>query len=140
MRVAPEVLAAIEAHARREAPKECCGLLIGDSDRVVEAVPCANLAEDPVRRYRIAPEDLFAQIRRCRERPAALRIVGGYHSHPRSVAQPSPTDHEEAFAGFLCVIAGPVDGSRPYQVRAFELLDGNLQEVGFVPDPEGADP
>ena len=44
------------AHAERDRPRECCGLLLGRGDpaagervEVEEAVPARNLAEDPDR-------------------------------------------------------------------------------------------
>jgi desampylase len=140
VRVRSEVLAAVEAHARRDAPRECCGLLIGTTSTIAEAVPCANAAGDPVRRYVIAPEDYFAQIRRCRELDSGLRVVGAYHSHPRSAPAPSPTDLAEAFGQFVYLIAGPSDGSRPCAVKAFALVEGNLRPLVLVPVAEGADP
>src|SRR6266566_7498686 len=76
-----EALTAIVAHARRDAPNECCGLLVGRpaappehgtpgpakaGPHVLEAIPCSNGASDPSRRYEISPVDYFAQIKRCR--------------------------------------------------------------------------
>jgi proteasome lid subunit RPN8/RPN11 len=149
VRVRSEVLAAVEAHARRDAARECCGLLMGTTSTITEAVPCANAADDPVGRYVIAAEDYFAQIRRCRESTPGpqgraddgpLRVVGAYHSHPRSAPEPSPTDLAEAFGQFVYLIAGPVDGSAPYSVRACTLVEGNLRPLVLVPVAEGADP
>src|SRR5688500_8341311 len=74
---------AIVGHARMEHPRECCGLLIGTPQRIVEAVAAENVAVDPMRRYEIAPADYVAQIRRCRGRDG-VAVVGAYHSHPRS--------------------------------------------------------
>ena len=140
MRVSDGVLRAVAAHAARESPRECCGLLIGSTSTITEAVPCANAAADPARRYVIAPEDYFAQIRRCRERGAGLRVVGAYHSHPRSAPEPSPTDRAEAFGQFVYLIAGPTDGSSPFSVAAFVLVEGNLRPLFLVPVAEGVDP
>lgn len=138
MRVPQRVLDAIAAHARRESPRECCGLLIGDNARIHEAVPTANAAGDPVRRYAISPVDYFAQIRRCRalaeQRGAPLEVVGAYHSHPRSAPRPSPTDLQDAFEGFLFVIAGPVDGSEPFTLQAYRLVQGSFQPVPLIPE------
>lgn len=125
---------AIEAHARRDHPNECCGLLIGNATTILEAVACPNVAQDPRRRYQIAPEDFFAQITRCRSAAESVRIVGAYHSHPRSAPEPSPTDAAEAFAGFLYVIAGPADGSSPMTMLAYELVDGELQPATLGSD------
>ena len=132
MKVARGVLTAIEAHARRDAPHECCGLLLGTATEVVEAVPARNIAVEPSRRYEIAPEDHFAALRRCRSEGEGLAVVGGYHSHPRSAPVPSATDLEQAFLEFVYVIAGPVDGSAPLELRAYQLRDGILAPVTFL--------
>src|SRR5689334_18708397 len=65
IRIAPEVLAAIEAHARAEAPRECCGLLVGIAPTESEpaavihlAAPAHNLASTPTR-YDLDPADHF---------------------------------------------------------------------------------
>jgi proteasome lid subunit RPN8/RPN11 len=137
MQIRQDVLAAIDAHARSESPRECCGLLIGDADHIVEAVAANNVAADPMRRYEIAPADYFAQIRRCRELTAArgtrLAVVGAYHSHPRSLPDPSPTDLAEAFSGFLYLIIGPAERTDRPDVRAYRLTDENLIRVELVP-------
>ncbi len=129
MKVTRGVLTAIEEHARREAPHECCGLLLGTATGIVEAVPARNIAAEPARRYEMAPDDHFAALRRCRSEGEGLSVVGGYHSHPRSAAVPSATDLEQAFQEFVYVIAGPVDASAPLQVRAYQLRDGALAPV-----------
>lgn len=142
MRVSQAVLDAIEAHARRESPRECCGLLIGSATRILEAVATENAAADPVRRYEISPGDYFAQITRCRTLAAQGRepiaVIGAYHSHPRHAPAPSPTDVEDAFEGFLFVITGPVDGPVALSIRAYRLVHGDLQPVPLVPEAQEA--
>jgi proteasome lid subunit RPN8/RPN11 len=131
MKVRRGVLDAIEAHARRDTPDECCGLLLGTPTEIVEAVPARNIAAEASRRYEIAPEDHFAALRRCRSEGRELAVVGGYHSHPRSAPVPSATDLEQAFLEFFYLIAGPVDGSAPLELRAYQLRDGVLAPVTF---------
>lgn len=144
VKVAQGVLDAIEAHARRESPRECCGLLVGDATAILEAVATGNSAADPLRRYAISPVDYFAQIKRCRARTTEsgkpIAVVGAYHSHPRHEPEPSPTDLQEAFEGFLFVIAGPVDGSVPLSIKAYRLVYGNLQPIQLVPVAQEAHP
>jgi proteasome lid subunit RPN8/RPN11 len=143
MRIRRPVLDAIVRHARRASPEECCGLLIGSDTEIIETVATANVADEPRRRYEIDPADFMAQIWRCRQITAsggaALAVVGAYHSHPHSPPEPSPTDVERAFTNFLFLIAGPAGGVGQYAVRAYELIDGNLQPVELVPDAEVAD-
>jgi proteasome lid subunit RPN8/RPN11 len=145
MRALKTVLDTIEAHARRDVPRECCGLLIGTDTEVTEAVPASNEADDPLRRYEVSPIAHLAQIRRCRELAKAIGVnvgvVGAYHSHPRSAAVPSPTDREQAFEDCLYLIAGPVEDA-PLDVRAYRLRNGHFEAVELIVDerPEAASP
>jgi desampylase len=144
MRVRKNVLDVIMAHALRDRPRECCGILVGVGDEIVEAVPAANVAEEPLRRYEVSPADHFAQIKRCRatagDGPRVLRIVGVYHSHPHSAPVPSPTDLDQAFDEYVYVIAGPVDGSAPFEIRGYRLNGERFVEVQLTGTPAaGAD-
>ena len=114
--IAAGAVAGIVAHARREAPRECCGLLLGAPATVDAIVPARNLARG-VARYRVDPRDHFRAIRIARA--AGLAVVGAYHSHPRSPATPSPTDvAEAAFDDFLYLIVS-LAGTRAPVVRAY---------------------
>ena len=81
------------AHAQQSAPAECCGVLVGAGDRVIEAVPARNLSPDP-NRFLLDPRTHIAAERDARGR--GLAVVGFYHSHPHSAPQPSPTDIAES--------------------------------------------
>ena len=129
---APGVLQSIADHARRMAPNECCGLLIGDSARIAKAQAVENRAADTFRRYEIDPRDLLAAMKQCRG--TGLDVIGAYHSHPRSGAEPSPSDLEEAFGDFLYLIAGPVAGHVPVPIEAYRLEHGNFRRIRLVPD------
>ena len=129
---APGVLQSIADHARRTAPHECCGLLIGDADRIAEAQPVVNRAADASRRYEIDPRDLLTAMKRCRG--TGLAVIGAYHSHPRAGAGPSASDLEEAFGDFLYLIAGPVAGHLPVPIEAYRLEHGNFRSIRLVPD------
>jgi proteasome lid subunit RPN8/RPN11 len=146
MRIRQAAIETIVAHARRDAPRECCGLLIGTDIEVTEVVPASNEAGDPLRRYEVSPIEHLAQIRRCREVAKTtgvnVGVVGAYHSHPRSAPEPSPTDREQAFEDFLYVIAGPVGGGLSLDVRAYRLRNGHFEAVELIVDerPEAASP
>src|SRR4029077_14314273 len=80
------------AHARREHPRECCGLVYGarDADVAGRAVPCVNIqdqlhAEDPARNprdartaYNLDAPDLF-KLQKSLRGAEPVKIV--YHSH-----------------------------------------------------------
>jgi proteasome lid subunit RPN8/RPN11 len=131
---APGVLEAIANHARHDAPRECCGLLIGHEDRIEEAEPVVNRAADPLRRYEIDPNDFLAAVKRCRG--TTRSVVGVYHSHPRTDAEPSESDCAEAFGPFLYIIAGPVAAEAPAPVRAYRWENGNFRSICLVPDAQ----
>jgi proteasome lid subunit RPN8/RPN11 len=139
MNIRRDVIDDIRAHAQRDHPRECCGILIASGHDIVEAVAATNVAAEPSRRYEVSPADHFAQMKRCRAAGArsadALRIAGVYHSHPHSAPVPSATDLEQAFEEYLYVIAGPVDGSAPLTVRAFRLERGRFCEVQLTATP-----
>src|SRR5262245_3435818 len=136
VRIDREALAAIVAHARRDAPNECCGLLVGRPGEVLEAVPASNGAADPTRRYEISPVDYFAQIRRCRRINAAqserFAVVGAYHSHPRGGPEPSETDVEQAFSNFVFLIVGLAASIGGMEIRAYCFDDESLTPVPLI--------
>lgn len=124
------VLAAMIEHARREAPLECCGLLLGIHGRIEECVRTRN-ARASKTAYLVDPADHFAVVKRVRGE--GRDILGAYHSHPQSPAIPSPTDREEAhYEEFLYVIISLVDPASP-DVRGYRLNDGNFVPVVLVP-------
>jgi proteasome lid subunit RPN8/RPN11 len=122
------VIEAIIAHAVDDAPRECCGLLLGAGCRIARAARARN-ARSGISTYLVDPEDHFAAIREART--LGLSIVGAYHSHPASAPVPSPLDLDEATHDFYYVIAGVADPARP-DVRAFELTRGNFRPLQLV--------
>ena len=122
----------IVAHARAEAPRECCGLLIGHGSEIDESVRVRNIDESPTR-YLVDPAAHVATIRRLRG--SGRSIVGCYHSHPHSPAVPSDTDLREAlYDDFVWIIVSLADRSRG-DVAAYRLLAGEFVTVGIVDAP-----
>lgn len=131
MTLAAGIAAAIEAHARAEAPRECCGLLVGLDGRIHYAIPTRNIAERPTR-YEIDPIEHFPVIREARA--AGLDVLGAYHSHPAGPPEPSASDLAEAQTDFLYVIAAPAATGGGYDVRGYWLAGGNFRAVRLVTD------
>lgn len=130
IRIPAAVINDMLAHARAEAPRECCGLLVGTTDSILRSVRARN-REARATRYLIDPEDHFAAVRAART--DGLEVVGAYHSHPSSAAVPSATDLAEANSGadFLYVIVSLVSDD----VRAYRIDAGVWKPLAFSPQP-----
>ena len=105
------------AHAVAEAPRECCGLLVGEGWRVHESVRTTN-REPGTTRYLVDPAEHVAVLKRLRG--GALDVIGGYHSHPRSPAWPSPSDIADAFSEHFVYVIVSLAEAVPV-VRAFRI-------------------
>jgi len=128
MRVMRSTIDEMVRHAREAAPAECCGLLLGHGDAIVEAVRTRNIAETPTR-FLIDPKDHIDRRRDARQR--GLDVIGFYHSHPQSPALPSETDRAEAtYPNHLYFIVGLAAGEP--DVRLFRLDSRNFLPVPFV--------
>ncbi len=129
VRVTPGAMRTMLEQARREQPRECCGLLVGTGDRVTAAVPMRNLARGTTR-YRLDPAGHLALQRVLRVIEPRMSIVGVYHSHPRGPARPSETDVVEAlYPDWVHVIVGL--GGRSTEVRAFAIVRGAARPVAI---------
>ena len=122
------IATAIEAHARRDHPAECCGLLSGKNGLITDIHPVRNEADKPETRYFATPEELFAAMRRIRE--AGQALLGVYHSHPRTPAYPSASDVEMAFypeAIYFIISLEPT-----VELRAYKIEESRIEDVEIV--------
>ena len=126
LRLTRGVAEAIIADARRAAPRECCGLLVGRAGGVEECVPTRNIDPDPAR-YLVDPAEHIRLNRRLRG--TGRSVIGVYHSHPRSPAEPSPTDIAEAhYPEFVYVIVS-LASSGTEAIQAFRIVDGKVSRL-----------
>lgn len=125
MTVRRAVIAAIVAHARDERPNECCGLLLGTTGLVDEAVPARNERLSQTR-FLVHAQDHLRALRLARA--TGRQVVAAYHSHPRGPASPSETDRAELNdPGLLSVIVSLA--SDPPEVLAYEWQNGDFSPV-----------
>jgi proteasome lid subunit RPN8/RPN11 len=122
-----EMCQAIVEHARRDAPRECCGIIAGRDGLPVRLHPARNIAEGNAL-YEIDPAELIEL--EFHTMPAEnTELVAIYHSHPVSPAFPSATDIALAFwPDAIYVICSLADPERP-MVRGFHIRDGEVAEV-----------
>jgi proteasome lid subunit RPN8/RPN11 len=123
---------AIVAHAREAAPNECCGLLVGSTHAIASAVRAGNLSEHPAR-FLVDPKD-HIQARRD-ARASGLDVIGFYHSHPHSAAEPSATDlAEAAYPNHRYLIVGLVGDAVDVRLYRFTGERFELEVVAAGPD------
>jgi len=118
----PGIRPALVRHARRERPRECCGLLVGRGRHVAFVVAADNL-ESSASRFRVDDRAHIALRRALRGFTPELAVIGAYHSHPRGRARPSERDvRESMYPDWIHVIIG-LAGRTP-EIRAFTLASG----------------
>ncbi|MFO1157280.1 MAG: C40 family peptidase [Reyranellaceae bacterium] len=119
--ISPQCRDDMIGHARSEAPRESCGLILGD-----DYVPCRNVADDPIRSFQIDGLAMVIALQSGR-----LRAV--IHSHPDGPACPTRTDmtyQAEGEVPWGIVAVSPVHGAEifffgdslpiaPYEGRVF---------------------
>jgi proteasome lid subunit RPN8/RPN11 len=116
------------AHAREDAPNECCGYMRLGDGRVEEVMRAENTYHAPTR-FMLDDKSLFA----ANQLDDDGHGVAIYHSHPRSPAEPSQTDiNIAAYPHWLYLIVS-LQGGEP-EVRAWRIADGKVHEEEIVVD------
>lgn len=126
-----EMYEAIIEHARRDVPRECCGIIAGHSGIPSQLYELRNIAEGN-RLYEVDPAQLIELEFNVLENDGS-DIVAIYHSHPESPAYPSRTDVDLAYwpeaVYLICSLENPAE---PY-IRGFRIRDEAITEVALTP-------
>jgi proteasome lid subunit RPN8/RPN11 len=131
MRITREMYDDMVAHAREDAPNECCGMVATRDGDVVRVYRTTNVEASPFRFVIDGAE----QFRVYNEIEAAgLELGAIYHSHTRTEPRPSQTDinFSRAWPGVLWIIVG-VNGDDA-DVRTWRIEDGQVSEAELVVD------
>jgi proteasome lid subunit RPN8/RPN11 len=93
MIIPQQVIDELIEQARRDAPDESCGYLLGErtdeGDVVTENYWMENIDHSP-EHFAFAPQDQFAALKYARNK--GLKILANWHSHPASPSRPSQED------------------------------------------------
>ncbi|HEY3828161.1 MAG TPA: M67 family metallopeptidase [Solirubrobacteraceae bacterium] len=132
MQISAELLEQVVAHAREDAPDECCGVLAvepGASPRAVRVYRAVNTAASPLR-FEIDGREVLGLIQRIEEEGLELGAI--YHSHTRTAPYPSQTDINFAahWPGVEWLIVGLAQDAAP-EVRSYLIDDGRVEEVAL---------
>src|SRR5207244_8474158 len=77
------------AHAKKDAPNECCGIIAGKNGRAVNLFRAKNAEASP-HRYNVEPKDDSRIFREGDEN--GWGVLASYHSHTASEAYPAAPD------------------------------------------------
>jgi proteasome lid subunit RPN8/RPN11 len=125
VRISQELLDEMVAHAQRDAPNECCGMIASRDGEAVKVHRATNAAASPLRYEIDGAEQYRIQMTIDDD---GLELGAIYHSHTRSEPYPSQTDINLAFyPEALYVIVG-VAGDEP-EVRAYAIRDGQVSDA-----------
>lgn len=140
MRLSREIYDALLAHAREDAPNECCGLIGGRDGELTIYYPVRNAEASPLR-YMLDPTEQLRATNEMEDKGEDLAAI--FHSHTGSPAYPSQTDINLAlmdrredgqvvgktplFPGTVYLIASLAEGEEP--LRAFEIDEDGVTEV-----------
>jgi proteasome lid subunit RPN8/RPN11 len=125
MRISRQLYEEIVAHARSEAPNECCGMIASRDGEAVKVYRATNAAASPLRYEIDGPEQYRIQMQ---IENSGLDLGAIYHSHTRTEPYPSQTDVNLAFyPDALYLIVGLA--SEEPEVRAFTIRDGEVREA-----------
>ena len=125
MKISRELYDQMVAHARAEAPNECCGMVASSDGEAVKVSAAENAAASPLR-YEI---DGAEQYRIQMQIDDAGHDLGAiYHSHTRSEPYPSQTDINLAFYPDAMYVIVGLAGEEP-EVRAYSIRDGQVTEA-----------
>ena len=127
MRIDAALLERIVAHARRDFPNECCGMVAVRDGRAVAIHEATNVAASPLR-FEVDGREILRAQDAFEDEGAELGAI--YHSHTRSEPYPSQTDVNFAagWPGVEWLIVGLRRDEEP-TVRSYRIDDGVVAEV-----------
>jgi proteasome lid subunit RPN8/RPN11 len=129
LRISQEQYEQIVAHARAEAPNECCGIVSASGGEAIKVYPATNARASEFS-FVIDPEEQLEIDREIDDAGAEYGAI--YHSHTRSEPKPSLTDikYAQLWPGVLWIIVGLAE--RDPEVRTWRIDDGSVVEAELV--------
>jgi proteasome lid subunit RPN8/RPN11 len=128
VRIDRALLERIVAHARRDFPNECCGMVGVRAGRAVAVHQATNVAASPLR-FEVDGLEVHRAIEAIEADGGELGAI--YHSHTRSAPYPSQTDVNFAKGWGPTVewlIVGVRRDGEPTW-RSYRIDDGAIEEI-----------
>lgn len=114
-------------HAKKDYPKECCGMLFGrpNKDFICYSEPLTNIEKKhPEAKFEISVEEHLAFQKKSRE--DGFDIFGFYHSHPNGTTDPSLADLRLAWEGWYYAIVS-VNQNQEADMKVYQLDESRKQ-------------
>jgi proteasome lid subunit RPN8/RPN11 len=127
VRIERALLDRIIAHARRDFPNECCGMIAMRDGAAVAVHEATNVAASPLR-FEVEGREILRAQDAFEADDAEMGAI--YHSHTRSDPYPSQTDVNFArgWPGVEWLIVGLRREGEP-TVRSYRIDDGVIEEL-----------
>ena len=126
--IARKLLETMLSHATFVYPQECCGLLVGISEgggkvkKVTSVIPVENVAQKNERSHRYVVDlKKYIDVEMNAEE-SNNEVIGIFHSHPESPAQPSKYDKDFAWPDLSYVIV-EVRERKPVRTSSWTLSE-----------------
>jgi [CysO sulfur-carrier protein]-S-L-cysteine hydrolase len=129
MRISRELFDEMVAHARQEAPNECCGMIAAKDGTAVSVLPVANEFASPLRYRMDSGEQFRVEYGQIYDRDLDLGAI--YHSHTRSAPIPSQTDINEARHPDSVYIIVGLEHDQP-DVRAYWIKGNEVSDAELI--------
>ena len=122
MKISQDIIDELIAQARKDAPNESCGYLLGIGDEVTENYWMENIDHSP-EHFSFAPKDQFAALRYARSK--GLKILANWHSHPATPSRPSQEDLRLANDPTIRYAILSLQNDEP-RLNSFKILNGEI--------------
>ena len=133
----------INSHGTEIYPHECCGVLLGSVEKethiVKQLLPVENEFDGAKNnRFLITPEIYRKSDEYARKH--GLDIIGFYHSHPDSPAQPSEYDRDHAWPWYSYIIVS-IKNKKAGELLCWRLEDDRSKfrptDINIIDKNEG---
>jgi proteasome lid subunit RPN8/RPN11 len=127
--ISRDIIEEMEEHARKEYPRECCGMLAGTGNVITAIFKTRNSAAS-IDEYELDPMEqvnAFEEIDRL-----SLKLLGVYHSHPNHPCYPSGLDISRAFYPDTAFFIISLSDFQHPRIKAFTIREGKVVEEEIV--------